>query len=80
MLVLCDKDVRSKWKVFKSHLLWSCLRHETLGGVMQFEAVLGTNILDFERMKTNLQRTICHMLDYGIKPQWAPTSLLNGQN
>jgi hypothetical protein len=57
MLVLCDENIRSKWKVLKSHLMWSCLLHETIGGVTQFEAVLGTNILDFEWMKTNLQRT-----------------------
>jgi hypothetical protein len=79
MLVLCNKHVRSKRMGFEGHLQWSWLRHETFEGVTQFQVVLGTNIPDLEPVKTGLRWTIHHVVDYSLKPCWAPAPI-NGQN
>jgi hypothetical protein len=50
------------------------LRHDTFGGVTQFQAMLGTNIPIFEPVPATLRRTIQHVLEYSVKPKWAPAS------
>jgi hypothetical protein len=48
------------------------LQHDTFGGVTHFQAMLGTNIPDFVPVRTTLRRTLRHVLEYAIKPRWAP--------
>jgi hypothetical protein len=75
-LVLCDKHVRSKQTKYGNTLRWSRLRHDTFGGVTNFQAMLGANIPGFEPSRTTLRRIIRHVLDYTLKPKWAPPPLL----
>jgi hypothetical protein len=71
LLVLCDEHIRSRQLRGTNALRWLRLRHQTFGGVTEFQAILGTNIPQFEPVRTTLRRTIQHVLDYGIKPSWA---------
>jgi hypothetical protein len=41
------------------------------GGVTNFQSILGTNLPEFEPVRTTLRHTIHHVIDYGIKPSWA---------
>jgi hypothetical protein len=47
------------------------LRHQHFGGVTHFQSLVGTNIPEFVPKLTALQRSIQHILDYGVKPQRA---------
>jgi hypothetical protein len=80
MLVLCDKHVRNRRTRYGSTLCWTQLRHDTFGGVTHFQAMLGSNIPGFEPDKTNLRRTIRHVLDYSLKPKWAPLPALGAKS
>jgi hypothetical protein len=71
-LVLCDAHIRARNLCCSGTLRWTRLRHETFGGVTHYQALLGTNIPDFEPSRTTLRRTIRHAVDYGIKPAWSP--------
>jgi hypothetical protein len=75
-LVLCDEHVQSKRMFSQLGLRWMRLRHETFGGVTHFQAMLGTNLPNFEPVRTELRRGLHHVLDYGIKPNWSS----NGDN
>jgi hypothetical protein len=79
-LILCEEHVRSKRMVFGGDFQWSRLRHETFGGVTQFQAALGTNIPNFVPMKTSLRRTLRHVVEYGVKPRWTPAPLPHDTN
>jgi hypothetical protein len=73
MLVLCDEHIRAKNRLFcQGTLRWMSLQHDTFGGVTHFQAMLGTNIPGFEPVRTTLQRTIWHVLQYSLKPKWSP--------
>jgi hypothetical protein len=50
----------------------SLLIHHTFGGVTHFQAMLGTNIPNFVPVRMTLRRTLRHVLEYSIKPRWAP--------
>jgi hypothetical protein len=71
VLVLCDHHIGGRHVKATTELCWSTLRHQTFGGTTQFQAVLGTNVSEFQPVRTALRRTIPHVLDYGIKPKWA---------
>jgi hypothetical protein len=71
-LVLCDAHIRARNLRCSGTLRWTRLQHETFGGVTHYQALLGTNIPNFEPLRTTLRRTIRHVVDYGIKPAWAP--------
>jgi hypothetical protein len=75
-LVVCTDHIRSKHMHGESSLRWSRFRHETFGGATQFQAMLGTNITEFAPSRTELRRSIRHILDYGLKPKWAKAPLL----
>jgi hypothetical protein len=75
-LVPCNKHLQSKGMFSQLGFRWMWLHKDTSGGVTRFQAMLGTNIPDFKPERTGLQRGICHVLDYGIKPSWS----LKGDN
>jgi hypothetical protein len=75
-LVICTEHVRSKHMHGERSLRWSRFRHETFGGVTQFQAMVGSNIQDFNPCRTELRRTLRHVVDYGLKPKWAPAPSL----
>jgi hypothetical protein len=68
ILVLCDQYVRSRRMTFPGPLQWSRLHHETFGGSTLLQVALGTNIQAFNPVQTQLCCTICHVLEYGLKP------------
>ncbi len=70
MLVLCDEHIWGQKIRGAVDLRWMRLRHETFGGITHFQTILGTNISNFEPMRTDLLWTIQHVLDYSIKPKW----------
>jgi hypothetical protein len=75
-LVICNEHVRSKHMHGDRSFWWSCFHHETFGGVTHFQTMFGTNISDFEPCRTDLCRTIWHVLDYSLKPKWATVPAL----
>jgi hypothetical protein len=74
-LVVCNEHVRSKHMHGEKSLRWNRFRHETFGGATQFQAMFGSNIPEFNPCRTELRRTIRHIIDYGLKPKWAPAPL-----
>jgi hypothetical protein len=74
MLVLCDEHIRTTKRLYcPGTLCWMILRHSTFGGATHFQAMLGTNIVPgFAPVQTKLKRMIWHVLEYSIKPKWAP--------
>jgi hypothetical protein len=69
-LVLCDEHIWGQTVWGPVDLRWMRLRHEIFGGVTRFQTILGTNIPNFEPVRTDLRSTIQHVLNYSIKPKW----------
>jgi hypothetical protein len=58
MLLLCVEHVRSNRTGYRCSIQWMRLRHETFGGSTKFQAMLGSNIPDFDPQRTALRRTL----------------------
>jgi hypothetical protein len=80
VLVLWDEHVWCKHVRFPGNLHRSQLRHETFGGVTHFQTMLEANIPNFEPSRMSLWQTIWHVLDYSLKPQWAPPPGIHDQS
>jgi hypothetical protein len=65
-LVLCEDHIRGKVTKFGGTFRWFHLRQ--FWGSTSFKAFLGTNISTFQPERTELRRTIAHILDHGIRP------------
>jgi hypothetical protein len=67
-LVLCEAHIRGNVTKFGGTFRWFHLRHASFGGSTLFKAFLGTNIGTFQPERTELRRTIAHILDHGLRP------------
>ena len=67
-MYLFDEPSKSRIKL-SGPARWSRLRHATFGGSTNFPAILGTVNLDLTPHRTDLIRTLGHILDHGIKPR-----------
>jgi hypothetical protein len=52
--------------------LWFHLRHPTFGDSTNFQALVGTKVLNFEPKRTTICCNIGHVLDHSNRPQPAP--------
>jgi hypothetical protein len=55
-----------------SHVSWHRVRHPSLGGVMEFTSLFGLTNLEVEPSSSSLRRSIRHILEFGIRPFYAP--------
>jgi hypothetical protein len=69
ILAVSTNHVRSKITKHFDTFWWFHLRHSTFGGSTTFQALVGTNVKNFEPERTAIWRNVGHVLDHSNRPR-----------